>query len=281
MNISKKTKYFINKSQNQLRTAKKTAYRIQQYNNYLIDNYIESVDNGNPKKPTQSMLWAEVSVLMKPAVYSNYQKIINSKYTSDTAFFKSLIRNKAQKDLNRAVESQVNRIAKNVDYVEKTLKNFEMPVKEYHKMLDEQKNRSVANRRQVMEDVAKARGDILASEGLNIPSDYSYRDLNVLSEQLLRESQSASEWEEVQAMNDEAESNGKDKVYSQKKWVWTGAGKTTRHMEMESYPVIDIDDTFQVVDENTDTLDEMLYPRDTSGSFENVAGCVCEIEYLD
>ena len=281
MNISKKTKYFINKSQNQLRTAKKTAYRIQQYNNYLIDNYIESVDNGNPKKPTQSMLWAEVSVLMKPAVYSNYQKIINNKYTSDTAFFKSLIRNKAQKDLNRAVENQVNRIAKNVDYVEKTLKNFEMPVKEYHKMLDEQKNRSVANRRQVMEDVAKARGDILASEGLNIPSDYSYRDLNVLSEQLLRESQSASEWEEVQAMNDEAESNGKDKVYSQKKWVWTGAGKTTRHMEMESYPVIDIDDTFQVVDENTDTLDEMLYPRDTQGSFENVAGCVCEIEYLD
>ena len=281
MNISKKTKYFINKSQNQLRTAKKTAYRIQQYNNYLIDNYIESVDNGNPKKPTQSMLWAEVSVLMKPAVYSNYQKIINSKYTSDTAFFKSLIRNKAQKDLNRAVENQVNRIAKNVDYVEKTLKNFEMPVKEYHKMLDEQKNRSVANRRQVMEDVAKARGDILASEGLNIPSDYSYRDLNVLSEQLLRESQSASEWEEVQAMNDEAESNGKDKVYSQKKWVWTGAGKTTRHMEMESYPVIDIDDTFQVVDENTDTLDEMLHPRDTQGSFENVAGCVCEIEYLD
>ena len=281
MNISKKTKYFINKSQNQLRTAKKTAYRIQQYNNYLIDNYIESVDNGNPKKPTQSMLWAEVSVLMKPAVYSNYQKIINSKYTSDTAFFKSLIRDKAQKDLNRAVENQVNRIAKNVDYVEKTLKNFEMPVKEYHKMLDEQKNRSVANRRQVMEDVAKARGDILASEGLNIPSDYSYRDLNVLSEQLLRESQSASEWEEVQAMNDEAESNGKDKVYSQKKWVWTGAGKTTRHMEMESYPVIDIDDTFQVVDENTDTLDEMLYPRDTQGSFENVAGCVCEIEYLD
>ena len=281
MNISKKTKYFINKSQNQLRTAKKTAYRIQQYNNYLIDNYIESVDNGNPKKPTQSMLWAEVSVLMKPAVYSNYQKIINSKYTSNTAFFKSLIRNKAQKDLNRAVENQVNRIAKNVDYVEKTLKNFEMPLKEYHKMLDEQKNRSVANRRQVMEDVAKARGDILASEGLNIPSDYSYRDLNVLSEQLLRESQSASEWEEVQAMNDEAESNGKDKVYSQKKWVWTGAGKTTRHMEMESYPVIDIDDTFQVVDENTDTLDEMLYPRDTQGSFENVAGCVCEIEYLD
>ena len=276
-----KTKYLINKSQNNKRIAKRTAYKIQQYNNFVIDDYVKSVDDGNPQKPSEAMLWVDLAVLNKPSVYKNYQKIITSKYTSNDAFHKMLIRNKAQKDLNRVVESQVERIAKNVDFVESTLKNFEMPLNEYHRMLDEQKNRSVANRRKVMEEVAVARGDILASEGLNIPSSYSYRDLDVLSEQLLRESQSKSEWEEVQAMNEESVANGKSERYTQKKWVWTGAGKTTRHSEMESYPVIDLDSTFQVVDENTDTLDEMLYPRDTNGSFENVAGCVCEIEYLD
>ena len=276
-----KTKYLINKSQNNKRIAKRTAYKIQQYNNFVIDDYVKSVDEGNPQKPSEAMLWVDLAVLNKPSVYKNYQKIITSKYTSNDAFHKMLIRNKAQKDLNRVVESQVERIAKNVDFVESTLKNFEMPLNEYHRMLDEQKNRSVANRRKVMEEVAVARGDILASEGLNIPSSYSYRDLDVLSEQLLRESQSKSEWEEVQAMNEESVANGKSERYTQKKWVWTGAGKTTRHSEMESYPVIDLDSTFQVVDENTDTLDEMLYPRDTNGSFENVAGCVCEIEYLD
>lgn len=276
-----KTKYFINKADKNKRLAKRTAYKIQQYNNFVMDEYVKSVDDGNPNKPTPSMLWADLSVLMKPSVYSNYQKIINSKYTSDSAFQKMLIRNKAEKDLNRVVENQVNRMAKNVDYVEATLRNYEIPIQEYHKMLDAQKNRSVANRRQVMEEVAVARGDILVSEGLNIPSSYTYRDLDVLSEQLLRESQSASEWEEVQAMNNEAEAQGKDALYTKKKWVWTGAGKTTRHAEMESYPIIDLDNTFQVVDENTDTVDEMLYPRDTSGSFENVAGCVCDIEYLE
>ena len=276
-----KTKYLINKSQNNKRIAKRTAYKIQQYNNFVIDDYVKSVDDGNPQKPSEAMLWVDLAVLNKPSVYKNYQKIITSKYTSNDAFHKMLIRNKAQKDLNRVVESQVERIAKNVDFVESTLKNFEMPLNEYHRMLDEQKNRSVANRRKVMEEVAVARGDILASEGLNIPSSYTYRDLDVLSEQLLRESQSASEWEEVQSMNEESEAQGKGARYTQKKWVWTGAGKTTRHSEMESYPVIDLDSTFQVVDENTDTLDEMLYPRDTNGSFENVAGCVCEIEYLD
>ena len=281
MPILMKTKYLINKSQNNKRIAKRTAYKIQQYNNFVIDDYVKSVDDGNPQKPSEAMLWVDLAVLNKPSVYKNYQKIITSKYTSNDAFHKMLIRNKAQKDLNRVVESQVERIAKNVDFVESTLKNFEMPLNEYHRMLDEQKNRSVANRRKVMEEVAVARGDILASEGLNIPSSYSYRDLDVLSEQLLRESQSKSEWEEVQAMNEESVANGKSERYTQKKWVWTGAGKTTRHSEMESYPVIDLDSTFQVVDENTDTLDEMLYPRDTNGSFENVAGCVCEIEYLE
>ena len=227
------------------------------------------------------MLWADLTVLNKPSVYRNYQKIINSKYTSDSAFNKMLIRNKAEKDLNRIVESQVNRVAKNLDYVERTLKTYEVPLKDYQEILDKQKNRSVANRNKILEDVAKAREEIMASEGLNIPSSFSYRDLDVLSEQLIRESQSKSEWEEVQAMNEEAVANGKSEVYTQKKWIWTGAGKTTRHAEMESYPVIALDRTFQVVDENTDTLDEMLYPRDTAGSFENVAGCVCEIEYLD
>lgn len=276
-----KTKYLINKSQNNKRIAKRTAYKIQQYNNFVIDDYVESVNLGNPKRPSEAMLWADLSVLNKPTVYQNYQKIINSKYTSNDAFNKMIIRNKANKDLNRVVESQVNRVAKNLDFAESTLKRFEMPLKEYRKMLDEQKNRSVANRRKIMEEVAIKRGDILASEGLNIPSAYTYRDLDVLSEQLLRESQSKSEWEEVQAMNEESEAQGKSARYTQKKWIWTGAGNTTRHSEMESYPVIDLNNTFQVVDENTDTLDEMLYPRDTNGSFENVAGCVCEIEYLE
>ena len=153
MHISKITNhYHINKAQKYNKQAKEVAYRIQQYNNFVIDDYIESVDDSNPKKPSPAMLWADLSVLMKPAVYQNYQKIINSKYTSDKAFDKMLVRAKAEKDLNRIVEEQVNRIGKNVDYVEKVLNQVTMPLNDYHRMLDEQKNRSVANRMKIMED---------------------------------------------------------------------------------------------------------------------------------
>lgn len=226
------------------------------------------------------MLWAELSILNKPSVYRNYQKIITSKYTSNDAVNKMLIRNKANKDLNRVVEAQVERLSRNVDYVESVLKNYTVPLKEYQKMRDAQENRSVANRRVIIENVLKARDEINRSEGLNIPTGYNYRDLDVTAEQLLRESQSASEYEEVLAMNEQAENEGKSALYTQKKWIWTGEGKTTRHANMESYPVIDLDNTFQVVNDITDTMDEMLYPRDINGSPENVYGCVCEVEYL-
>lgn len=265
---------------NRGKVAKNTAYKVQQYNNWIIDEYVQSVDDSNPKKPTQAMLWADLTVLNKPVVYSNYQKIINSKYTSDKAFNKMLIRNKADKDLNRVVESQVNRVAKNVDYVEKVLNQTEMPLKEYNRMLDEQKNRSVANRMKIMEDVAKQREAISQSEGFNIPSDYSYRDLDVLTENLIMQSQSTSDWEEAVAMNEEAIANGEPPRFTEKQWIHTHDGSTTRHQEMGNYPVIPFNDYFQVEDENSGIVDEMLYPRDPNGSIENVAGCVCDIRYL-
>jgi hypothetical protein len=281
LHISKITNhYHINKAQRYTKQAKEVAYRIQQYNNFVIDDYVESVDDSNPKKPSPAMLWADLSVLMKPAVYQNYQKIINSKYTSDKAFDKMLVRTKAEKDLNRIVEEQVNRIGKNVDYVEKVLNQVTMPLNDYHRMLDEQKNRSVANRMKIMEDVAKQREEIMQSEGFNIPSEYSYRDLDVLSENLMRQSQSASDWEEAVAMNNEAEANGEPLPFTQKRWIHTHDGATTRHQEMGNYPPIPFEDYFQVEDENSGVVDQMLYPRDTNGSIENVAGCVCDIEYF-
>jgi hypothetical protein len=155
-----------------------------------------------------------------------------------------------------------------------------MPLKEYNRMLDAQKNRSVANRVKVMEEVAKQRDAINRTEGFNIPSSYTYRDLDVLSENLVRQSQSASDWEEAVAINEEAEAQGNPPRYTEKQWIHTHDGATTRHQEMGNYPIIPFNDYFQVEDENSGVVDQMLYPRDINGSIENVAGCVCDIRFL-
>ena len=279
MHISNLTKLTIIKSQKEQQASKRVAYKVQAFNNKIIDDYIESVDNNNPIKPTTAMLWAELSVLNKPNVYAKYQKIITSQYTSNDAFYKMLLRNKADAQLNKIVEKEVLRVAKNVDFVESVLRNYEVSFKAYKEMLVEQHNRSVANRRQVIEDVLVQRDIINRTEGLNIPNTYNYRDLDVMTKQLQEEMRSKADYEECKAMNEEAIANGKDAIITKKKWIHTDLGKTTRHQEMGQYPEIDFEDLFQVEDENTGTVDSMLHPRDDNGSPENVYGCVCEIDY--
>ena len=88
-------KYWINKSIIEKRENQKVAYKIQVYNNNVIDKYIEDFENDETiPKPSQATLYANLWILNKPHVNKQYQKIINSKYTSDKALFEMLMKNK-------------------------------------------------------------------------------------------------------------------------------------------------------------------------------------------
>lgn len=227
------------------------------------------------------MLWAELSVLNKPEVYKNYNRIINSKFTSNDNFYKLLIRNKAQKDLNAVVEAEVERISKNLDYVEQVLRNYDVPTQEYNKLVNQQKNKSLANRQKILEEVTVKSNDLLVSEGLNIQSNvFSYRNLETTAQSLLRQSQMSAGFEEATGINQEAVDNGKSEVYTHKVWVWTGAGATTRH-ESNHLQKVRIDEPFIVVNDATLDIDEMMYPCDPSGSPSNAYICYCEVDYTN
>ena len=96
-------KSLIEKQQNQM-----SAYYIQVYNNNVVDKFIKDWTNDeNVARPTQAMLYGDLYVLNKPHVYKQYNRIINSKYTSDKALQQMLIRNKADARLNTIVESEL------------------------------------------------------------------------------------------------------------------------------------------------------------------------------
>ena len=129
--MQKSQAYFNNKAKIDKALHEKTAYKIQFYNNQLVDNYVEKYpDAGESSRPVSAVIYAELSILNKPEVYKNYNRIINSKFTSNDNFFKMLVRNKAQKNLNSIVEAEVERISKNLDYVEQVLKKYEVPTNE-------------------------------------------------------------------------------------------------------------------------------------------------------
>ena len=160
-------KYWINKSIIEKRENQKAAYRIQVYNNNVIDKYIEDSINGEPApKPSQATVYADLWILNKPHVNKQYQKIINSKYTSDKAFFEMLMKNKANARLNTVVEAELERINKNLEYTEKVLKTHELNLKQYQKIA--KRESAIANRKNIMERSVKDLDFVRSKFGVNI-----------------------------------------------------------------------------------------------------------------
>ena len=274
--------YFNKKAMIDKAFHRSVAYKIQFYNNQKVDMLVENFnETGEPIKPTYSMLWAELSVLNKPEVYKNYNRIINSPYTNNDNFYKMLVKNKAQKNLNYVVEAEIERISKNLDYVEQVMTRYNIPTQEYKKLVDAQKDKSLANRQELLKQVAVNNNELLVSEGLNIPSNvFSYRDLETTAQSLLRQSQMTAGYEEAKGINEKAIDDGKDAVYTHKQWIHTGAGATTRH-ESNHMQKVRFDEPFIVVNDVTLDIDEMMYPCDPAGSPSNAYICYCEVDYTN
>ena len=281
MLLRRTRKFYIDKVRIDKSVNQRTAYKIQLYNNYQVDELVKKYNEGETiNKPAQALLWADLAVLNKPEVYRNYNRIINSKYTSNDNLNKLLVKNKANKDLNRIVEAELERIVKNLDYVEQVMQRYEIPQQEYEDFKRKQRDKSMANRKEILEQVAIKANDLLVSEGLNIPSNvFTYRNLEATAENLLRQSQMQSKHEEINSINDNYINQGKNAVYTGKEWIWTGAGKTTRHAS-NHLQKRQVNEPFIIVNDETLDIDELMYPSDPDGSFSNTFICYCEVEYL-
>lgn len=281
MLLRRTRKFYIDKVRIDKSVNQRTAYKIQLYNNYQVDELVKKYNEGETiSKPAPSQLWADLAVLNKPEVYNNYNRIINSKYTSNDNLDKLLIKNKANNELNRIVEAELERIVKNLDYVEQVMQKYEIPQQDYEDFKRKQRNKSMTNRKEILEQVAIKANDLLVSEGLNIPSNvFTYRNLEATAENLLRQSQMQSKHEEINSINDNYINQGKNAVYIGKEWIWTGAGKTTRHAS-NHLQKRQVNEPFIIVNDETLDIDELMYPSDPAGSFSNTFICYCEVEYL-
>ena len=278
--MRKSRKYFQEKIKIDKRINKSTAYKIQAYNNMKIDELVEKNNNDeiyNP--PSKSKLWIELAILNKTEIYKNYNKIINSKYTSNDNFFKMLEKSKANVELNRVVEAEVERISANLDYVNEVMRRYDVPHQKYRELVNQQKNKSLANRQNLIKEVAIKSNDLLVSEGLNIPTEYSYRNLDIVAESLLRQSQMKSKHEEINQINENYKNDGKNPIYTSKEWIWTGAGTTTRHASND-HQIRQVNEPFIITNDETLDIDELMYPSDPAGSPSNTYICYCEVEYL-
>lgn len=63
--------------------------------------------------------------------------------------------------------------------------------------------------------------------------------------------------------------------YTQKEWIWTNEGMTTRHSSNDGQ-IVDFYEPFQCMHDVTGEVEPLMYPSDPNGSFENTWICYCQ-----
>lgn len=282
--------YIKQKAEYNRANNKRVGVQVKGFQDNIIDDMV-----ANPYRyelVTDAVLYTSLESAIKPAVYKNYKALIDSPYIKNDSVQEMLILNKANKDAARIVEAELAQMKSNLNYVENVLNKYEVLNSEYKKALTSNK---LANRKQLLESVIKSKDSVnslntrLREAGtsmypnLRIPdtpmyfTSQRYYDLDFFSEKLLRENRMSSAYEIMEEENRLAEENGYDAPHTEKIWVWTGIGKTTRH-ESNDGQTVPFDDYFTIINDSTGDVDEMLHPCDPNGSPSNSAVCYCELE---
>ena len=268
--------YLIKKAEYNRANNKRVGVKVKAFQDSIIDDMVADPDRYEIL--SDSVLYASVESAIKPAVYNNYKALLDSPYIKNDSVQEMLILTKANKDVARIAEAELAQMKSNLKYVENVLNKYDVVNKEYKKVLNE--SGKLSNRKQVLETVSKnisTANNMATSPTMNIPRIQPYYDLDFVSEKLLRENRMSSAYEIMEEENRIAEENGNDAPHSQKMWVWTNIGKTTRH-ESNDGQTVDFDDYFTIINDSNGDVDEILYPSDPNGSPSNCAVCYCELE---
>lgn len=279
-NNSKNTNYWNNLSMIEKRENQNHAYYIQLFNNNIIDEFIEKYlkDEDMNAKPSFTMLFNELWLLNQPQVYREYERLLQSPYIDNASLFQILIKNKANTRCNTVTLAEVERINKNLDYVEEVLDKHEVNLQEYKKIA--QREKRTANRINILEQCTFETDYALTEFGINSqPHFNTYRNLDVTAEALNRQTQMEAKWDECDAINRQCRRQGLLDEYTKKEWIWTNKGKTTRHKGNDGQ-VVDFYEKFECVHDKTGKVDMIMYPSDPSGSFENCWICYCQARYF-
>ena len=270
--------YYIHQSRIDKNKNQELGYKIQVYNNDIIDRFILEFYNETGIQITPEMLFNDLWALNKPFVYEQYLRILSSPYIDDTFVNQVLVRSLADKRLNTVVEAEVQRISHNLDYIEEVLQTQEVNLEEYGKIA--RRESKIANRKNILERSTRYTDVALTQYGVNIqPHVNTYRNLDVTAEALNRQTQMMSDFDKADAANKQARRKNLPDIYTQKKWIWTGKGTTTRH-ESNDGQTVGMYDYFTIMNDKTGDVDLMMYPHDPDASFSNAWICYCKAVYF-
>ena len=176
--------------------------------------------------------------------------------------------NASKKISDRITKVEVERINKNLEYVEKTLQEAELDIARYKNLVD--KLPKQVSRQDILEK-ALAKGSNYKGR------EYSYKELNRLSRDLEKYKSNAMRYEKGIIENQQANREGLPVPNVMKTWIWSTLERT-RHREMDG-ETVRFTEKFTVTNEVTGDVDYLRFPRDIENDHNNcsnVCNCQCE-----
>ena len=271
---------------------RKTQTLIQFINNRLVDKKIIEWNNEYPADVYDP--YDEKTILQEIIPYNiaasqrDLQRILQHSLVTRNAQTELEARkviNKVGEDLSKL---EVERVLKNLDYVENVLENTEIEIEKYKALIEKLPRQT--SRRSVIERCIKTGDDLPPTQrqvwlernlerGASYNKQYSYKELNQLSRDLERYKTNRLDFETAMMENRQADREGYGKVHTEKTWIWSQLDRT-RHSEMDG-ETVPLESKFEVVNEVTGDVDYLLFPGDVSNDHHgcsNICNCKCSYE---
>lgn len=249
--------------------------RLQIINNQAIDRRVLELSGepaGDEIIPSYSStkLIPEVLAANKVASDRLIRQMLRNSIVTENQINRVLVYQASQTVNNKLTEIEVERISKNLQYVEATLKEAEIEIGAYRNLIE--KLPTTISRQDILEKAL--------SKGENYKGrEYSYKELNQLSRDLERYKTHALDYETARLENLQADREGFDRVNTTKTWIWSNLDKT-RHSSMDG-ETVDFASRFEVVNEQTGDVDYLRFPGDVENDNNNCSNiCKCQCSYI-
>ena len=236
---------------------------LYHYNEVNIDEY------GTPAYK-EEVLMSQIGRANFLATYKDMSRLLDRSIVTQNNITRMEKYNASKKISDRITKVEVERINKNLQYVEKVLNESEINITQYKDLI--QKLPTQVSRQELLQ-----RAEM---EGKNyMGREYSYKELKNLSRDLERYKTAHLDYEKGMIENQQADREGLPKPNTTKTWIWSQMEKT-RHSQMDGQTV-NFAEKFEVVNEVTGDTDFMRFPADSendNNNCSNVCNCGCAYE---
>lgn len=250
--------------------------KIQRINNKAIDEKIlydygvTDIDNYGTPYYKEEVLMAEIGSANLIATYSDMSRLLDRSIVTQNNITQMEKYNASKHISDKITKVEVERINKNIKYVEQTLKEVELDINKYKSLIEKLP-------KQVSRQELLQRATI---EGKNyMGREYSYKELRNLSRDLERYKTANMDYQVKMIENQQANREGLPVPNTEKTWIWSKMEKT-RHSKMDG-KTVRFTEKFEVINEITGDTDMMRFPGDIendNNNCSNVCNCGCSYE---